>query len=580
MAAVIGPALLLGLFAAPPARAADGQLAEAAQALAEGPGVWVAEGYEGIDDDAVALMNARYGMARTPVRVAMLTEEIPEGDAAAEELAAEVGQPGVYLVYNEVHTPVSDSPDTSEAWAVSGVSATLDELAAENMERIGIPSGNFLLTLPDALDGDLRPRVAQTAGGDDPFFVDPAVSEAFPGLDEEMLREAFADVPSVRVALVSGLGGDMEEARASMLDGLPDDGVALLMQWEDGEFSAVVSAGSGVPFSISELEMVVGASGITEVPAGELPERVALLASVLGEDVTEVAREALAAGPSVYVHPGVSDGHTDADTVAALADDLAAADGAARVAFLPEGVTELQTGDDYPMYEPDAARLIAADGGNAAVFLVDPYHGGRISTVSATGDEAFVWAAEFAWNGEENFVASTMTSLLEELGASAISGGGGDADAGGGGEDEAAGSEAAEEREGAGLRRSVLIVLAVVAIWVLPPLVMRLTRRQRRTLAMDRHRRRLARLAPDEARAELARAKLAAQAARADLIRLGDELADAREPSAPRALRILQRLRAEYERLLHAQANVLSATQVPGIRKDTARVRKALRALR
>ncbi len=81
---------------------------------------------------------------------------------------------------------------------------------------------------------------------------------------------------------------------------------------------------------------------------------------------------------------------------------------------------------------------------------------------------------------------------------------------------------------------------------------------------------------PDRLRSELAEAELAAQAAKADLIRLGDDLADVPPPGSPSGLRALQRLRGEYERLLDAHANVTSRQDVVRIRQDITRLRRGL----
>ncbi|UCM90092.1 hypothetical protein [Streptomyces marincola] len=558
--------LLAGLLLAPPARAAE-QLAEAADALAAGPGVWAAEDYEDIDEQALALMRARYAEARTPVRVALLTEEIPEGDAAAEELAARVGEPGVYLVFNEVHTPVSDSPSRAYAWAVADVPVSTEQLSEEMYARVGIPSGHFLLSLPDALDNDLRPAVAATAGAE-PFFVDPAVTAAFPELDAALLRDSFAGVPNVRAALVSGLGGDLAEAQAPMLTGLPDDGVAVLIQWEDdGSFAAVFGAGPDVPFDISDLETVIGASAITDLPVREVPQRLALLAALLSPtEVTETARDALAEAP-VYVHPGISDWRTGPEELAALGEELAAADPAAGVAFLPHPVLELRAGGTLPSEESALAELVAPDGRNVAVFTVDPYHGGHVRDTSATGDAAFVEAAGWA-HGSEAFLGETLTDLLGEMDRLGI------AEPAAGGAEPATGGT-----DDAGLRTAAQILLLAVAALLLPLLARNLTphgRRARRVRAAARRRGLLAALPAERAAVLLAEAERAARATDEQLIRLGDDLARVPRPAGAAGVRRLQRLRSDYEWVLDVRAHLASREEVGGIRKDIARLRRAL----
>ncbi|MDT0442990.1 hypothetical protein [Streptomyces johnsoniae] len=556
LAGLVGSVLLFGLLIAPPAHAA-GQLDAAAEALADGPGVWVAEDYEGIDERTVELMRARYAAAETPIRVAMLTEEMGEGDAAAEELAASVGERGVYLVYNEVSSPVSDSPVTARAWAVTGVPVTREDLEAEDAHRIGIPSGNFLLSLPDALDDDLRPSVAAVSD-DDPFFVDPAVTAAFPALDVQLLRDSFAEVPRIRAALVSGVGGDLEAAQASMLTDLPDDGVAVLIQWEDdGAFSAVFGAGPDVPYEIYDLETVIGASAITEVPVDQVPQRLALLAALLSPvDPAETARAALA-DTAVYVHPGISDWRTTPEEVAEHAEELTAADPSARVAFLPEPVLDLRFGDPLPGPESALAELVAADGQNVAVFTVAPYHGGHMSTTSATGEASFVEAAGWA-HGSDAFIGETLTDLLGRIES---------ADGFG---------PSLGALAGVALGPFELLLLLSVAALLARVLGRRLTRRQRRARAAAARRRRLAAMPPARVRSELATAELAARAAAADLIRLGDDLADVPPPASPGDLRALKRLRGEYERLLDAHANVTSRQDVVRLRQDLTRVRRGL----
>ncbi|MFD7509246.1 hypothetical protein ACFV5N_07855 [Streptomyces sp. NPDC059853] len=447
LAGVLGVLVACGLLTAPPARAA-GQLDEAIEALSGGETVWVAEDYAGVSPELVELLRARYAGAATTVRMAFVTEEIGEDAAASQQLAAAVGEPGVYMVHSEVRSALSDSPDRSEQTTTVGLS--LDEWALfdEEMDRVGINEGNFLLTLPDLLDQDITPGVHALAE-DGGYYVDPAVTEAFPGLDEELLAATFAEVPGLRVALVSGVSGPTDATMAALAEGLADDGAALLLQFEDDDFSAVMATGPDVPYAINDLVSVVGGSAITAVPVAEMPGRLALLASALAEtDLLTRTGEQLG-GQSLVVHPGVPGFDREAEYERALSE----AGRPVKVAFLPENVLALQLGEDLPWAGDDTelAGLLAerVDWGTlpeedrrVVVYRVSPYHGGHISGTSVAGDEGFVRLAGSARASGEDFVAGSLDALLDALGAPVPDGGGaggGDGDGDGDGDDLAAG---------------------------------------------------------------------------------------------------------------------------------------------
>ncbi|GAA2360911.1 hypothetical protein [Streptomyces carpaticus] len=578
LAGVLGVLLACGLLTAPPARAA-GQLDEAIEALSGGETVWVAEDYAGVSPELVGLLRARYARADTTVRIAFVTEEIGEDAAASQQLATAVGEPGVYMVHSEVRSALSDSPDRSEQTTTVGLS--LDEWALfdEEMDRVGINEGNFLLTLPDLLDRDVTPGVRALAE-DGGYYVDPAVTEAFPGLDEELLASAFAELPGLRVALVSGVSGPTDATMAALADGLADDGAALLLQFEDDDFSAVMATGPGVPYAISDLVSVVGGSAITEIPVPEMPGRLALLASALAEtDLLTAAGERLG-GQSLFVHPGVPGFDREAEYEQALSE----AGRPVKVAFLPENVLALQLGDDLPWSGDDTelAGLLAGhiDWGTApeedqrvVVYRFSPYHGGHISGMSVAGDADFVRSAGSARAGGDDFAAGSLDALLDAVGAPAPEAGG---SGGGAGEDRAAG--------GSGGGSGWVSPWMLIALFGLLPigLLVRetffvLSPRRRRIRAATARARKLARMTPQQLAKERERAELPALAARQDLEKLDEVLAGLPMPrTSPRRVRALQRMRSEHERLLQAHADAVTWEDVRSIRERAGRLTRAL----
>jgi hypothetical protein len=575
LAGLLGVLLLFGLLTAPPARAA-GQLEEAIAALADGETVWVAEDYQDADPQLVDLLRARYERTDTTFRIAFVTEEIGGDGAAAQQLAAAIGEPGVYMVHSETRSATSDSPDRSEQRTTVGIS--LDEwgLFDEEMARVGIGNGNVLLSLPDALDGDVSAGVHGLADGDTRFFVDPAVSEAFPSLDEAMLESVFAGVPQLRVALVSGVSGRTEDTMAALAEDLPDDGAALLLQWQEDDFSAVMATGPDVPYTISDLVSVVGSSAITSVPVEEMPGRLALLASVLSD--TDLLTEAagVLGEQALYVHPGIPGFDAEAEYAAALSG----AGTPVRVAFLPESVLELQLGEDTPWSGDDAEPAGALAGQidwadtsdqRVVVYRVDPYNGGRVSAVSVSGDDGL---AQRAWGTQESgegFVAASLDALLELVDAPAAGvPGGAEADEG----------TAAETTEGGGWSPTTWVVLAVVALSVLSTanlLVRVLFPRRRRIRAAAARARKVARMTPEQLARERERAEIPALAARADLERLDEVLAGLPMPrTSPRQVRVLQRIRADHERLLQAHADAVTWDDVAAIRERARRLTAAV----
>ncbi|MCU4746939.1 hypothetical protein [Streptomyces sp. G-5] len=575
LAGLLGVLMLFGLLTAPPARAA-GQLEEAIAALADGETVWVAEDYQGADPQLVELLRARYARADTTFRIAFVTEEIGEDGAAAQQLAAAIGEPGVYMVHSETRSATSDSPDRSEQRTTVGISLGEWDLFDEEMARVGIGNGNVLLTLPDALDGDVSAGVHALADGDTRFFVDPAVTEAFPSLDEAMLESVFAGVPRLRVALVSGVSGRTEDTMAALAEDLPDDGAALLLQWQDDDFSAVMATGPGVPYTISDLVSVVGSSAITSVPVAEMPGRLSLLASVLSD--TDLLTEAagVLGEQALYVHPGIPGFDAEAEYAAALSG----AGTPVRVAFLPESVLELQLGEDTPWSGDDAepAGMLAGqvDWADApeqrmVVYRVDTYHGGRVSAVSVSGDDGLAQRAWGTQQSGEGFVAASLDALLELVGAPAAAVPGGD---------EADEGTAAGTGEGGGWSPTTWVVLAVVALSALSTanlLVRVLFPRRRRIRAAAARARKVARMTPEQLARERERAEIPARAARADLERLDEVLAGLPMPrTSPRQVRVLQRIRADHERLLQAHADAVTWDDVAAIRERARRLNAAV----
>ncbi|AKG45034.1 hypothetical protein SXIM_36500 [Streptomyces xiamenensis] len=575
LAGLLGVLMLFGLLTAPPARAA-GQLEEAIAALADGETVWVAEDYQGADPQLVELLRARYERTDTTFRIAFVTEEIGEDGAAAQQLAAEIGEPGVYMVHSETRSATSDSPDRSEQRTTVGISLDEWDLFDEEMARVGIGNGNVLLSLPDALDGDVSTGVHALADGDTRFFVDPAVTEAFPSLDEAMLESVFAGVPQLRVALVSGVSGRTEDTMAALAEDLPDDGAALLLQWQDDDFSAVMATGPGVPYTISDLVSVVGSSAITSVPVAEMPGRLALLASVLSD--TDLLTEAagVLGEQALYVHPGIPGFDAEAEYAAALSG----AGTPVRVAFLPESVLELQLGEDTPWSGDDAepAGMLAGqvDWADApeqrmVVYRVDTYNGGRVSAVSVSGDDGLAQRAWGTQQSGEGFVAASLDALLELVDAPA---------AAVPGADEADEGADAETGEGGGWSPTTWVVLAVVALSVLSTanlLVRVLFPRRRRIRAAAARARKVARMTPEQLARERERAEIPARAARNDLERLDEVLAGLPMPrTSPRQVRVLQRIRADHERLLQAHADAVTWDDVAAIRERARRLNAAV----
>ncbi|WP_103528257.1 hypothetical protein [Streptomyces sp. SM12] len=575
-AGTLTAALVVGLLAAPPARA-EGQLDRAAEALAE-PGVWADEDYRGLTEDMVALLDARYARAETPFRMALLTEKTDDADALARDLATRVGEPGVYFVLSEWDDPLSDYRDSARGFAATAVGATADDLRDENINRAGINTGNVLLTLPDSLDGDLSARLPRDFG-EDRFLVDPAVTDVFPELTEELLRDTFADTPRLRVALVSGVGGASDAAATTMAADLPADGAMLLLQWEDSEFSVVMGSGRDLP-SVGELESIGGSIGISRVEPELLPTRLTQLAAVLGPDVTELAREALDSS-ALYVHPAVQDGVTTGERLAEFGEAFAALDSGARVAVLPEAVTRAQLGEDVTGNGDDdaVARLVAGDDeGPLAVFLAD-MHYLRISDAEAVGGEEFVTAADRSRHSGEPFLETTLSRLLEQLGSSVAAppATGEDVGAGTPGQDTAAGPALADS---GALRLVVWVLLGLAAAaTVLTVASARLLPRGRprlvaRSLATASRRKALSRMTERQRHEQLARsARTRAENGR-ELARLENRLAALPVGYGDRLPPGLGQLLGEYERLRAAHAEARTVDQAAQVRKDLARAHR------
>ncbi|WP_052851515.1 hypothetical protein [Streptomyces avicenniae] len=565
LAALLAPVLAFGLLTAPPAHAV-GQLDEAAEALADGSGVWVAEGFEGAPETLLDLVRARYARAETSIRVAMVTEELGEDDAAAQQFAAAVGEPGVYLVYSETDDPTSDYPTTAHQRAVLGGDVTYEQVYEEYNDHLGSGSGNFLLSLPDALDGDLSPDVFALSD-DAPFFVDPAVTDVFPDVTAEWLREVYADVETpVRVAVVTALGGSDADTQDALFGELPADGTAVLLRWESEEFSVAGATGGEAPFGVDDVESTVGGIGAGDVPPEVLPQRMALLAALLGPDPVELARQALVDDP-VYVHPGVSDGETTAAEVDALRERLREACPSARAAFMPEEVLELRLGGTLPDADSgDLARLFVPEsdgsdepGTDVVVWTLSSEVGGYLSNTSATGQASFVEATQWTFGA-----SPPISGALEELLSEVDDGGGG-----GGGLPDAVGDTGQ-------LRIYLLVALGIALLWLGPLIAANATRRRRRIRATAKWRRRLTRLPVGQAREEQERADVAALAVWRDLVALGDDLGHIASPHDPVRLRALQRLRSEYERLLAMHDQAMTWHEVAMVRADARRLRRSL----
>ncbi|NJQ17244.1 hypothetical protein [Streptomyces bohaiensis] len=562
-AGTLAAALVLGLLTAPTARA-DGQLADAAAALAT-PGVWVDDDYQGLDENMVALLRARYERADTPFRMALLTERNEDAAGLASQLASLVGRPGVYAVLTEWDDPLSDSRDSSRGWAVSGVPATVDDIRDESVARAGINNGNPLLTLVDSLDGDLSAQLP-TGSGDGRFLVDPAVTEVFPELTEDLLAETFAGVPELRVALVSGVGGPSDAAATAMASELPADGAMLLMQWETSDFSVVMGSGRELA-SNSTLESLVGGIGIPTVAPDAVPHRLAQLAAALGPDLVGLAREGLADSP-LYVHPAAGDGTTGPARQAAFAAALGEA--GARAAVLPQGAVAAQLGEDSPDAADELVRSVAEGGDDPlAVFLVDTEYQ-RVDEVRATGDEQFAAAADRARYSGDPFVETALTHLLDHLGADVPRTP--EADGADGADAPAApaapgGSAAAGPAGAASLPVGVWVGLAVATLGLLAPVVAAAgTPRGRphlaaRALAIAANRRRADRMSAQELGREVHAS--AAQRGRngQDLARLEKLLRQLPDTGGHPAARPVGQLLGEYERLREAHAGALTRSE-------------------
>ncbi|WP_093836829.1 hypothetical protein [Streptomyces aidingensis] len=585
---LLGPAGL-GLHAAPAAQAAS-QLDEAAAALA-GPGVWRGEGFEGLTEETVELMRARYARAGTPVRVALLTDtEVPGYDTSglARELAQKVGEPGLYIVHAEWPNPTEDYPNSADGYYATGIGFTDDQLSDEEFAHIGIGDGSFLLGVADAMDQDLSAQIP-TEFGEGRFLVDPAVTEVFPELSTELLETTFAGLPQVRIALVSGFGGDQDAVAAAMSENLGEGGAMALIQWYDDDFSVAIGTGSGLP-TIDSLEAVVAGSGIAEVTPAELPGGLARLALALGPPITDVARDGLAGSP-LFVHPTASDGATTEAQLDAYAASLAGADPPVEVAFLPSDVAEAHLGLDALIDSSAVAAGIAGDGGgsgNLVVYLIDPEYR-RVDWVSAVGDEEFRTATQLSRAAGDSYVSATLDSLIQQLGldrpevpqesaddgADGADGGGGSGSGGGG----AAENDA--DTGSPGLPAGLPAVAALAAVVVIALLAaVRLTVRHRgglltrRAKTAEAARRRLAAMPPQQRAAELARARELAAANQRQLERLAARLAERQVPAALGSGSGADRLRAvlsEYERLLEANDRVASVPEAREISDDLAR---------
>ncbi|NJP67720.1 hypothetical protein [Streptomyces spiramenti] len=408
-AGTLAATLVLGLLTVPTARA-EGQLADAADALAE-PGVWADDDYQGLDENMVALLQARYARAGTPFRMALLTEENDDAASLASRLASLVGEPGVYAVLTEWDDPLSDHRDSAQGWAISGTSATVDDIRTESVARAGINNGNPLLTLVDTLDGDLSSQLPD-ASGEERYLVDPAVTDTFPELTEELLADVFDGIPELRVALVSGVGGPSDSAATRMASGLPADGAMLLMQWETSEFSVVMGSGRDLP-SVGTLEGLVGGIGIPTVAPEAVPQRLSQLAAALGPDLLGLTRDGLADSP-LYVHPAAGDGVTGRERQAVFAEALGGA--GARVAVLPRAALAAQLGEDRIDEDVDVVGPVSEGGDAPLALLLADMEYLRVDQVQTTGDEEFARAADRARHSGDPFLETGLSQLLAQLG--------------------------------------------------------------------------------------------------------------------------------------------------------------------
>ncbi|NJQ05009.1 hypothetical protein [Streptomyces lonarensis] len=574
-AGALAAALVLGLFTAPTARA-DGQLADAAAALAT-PGVWADDDYQGMDERMIALLQARYERAGTPFRMALLTEENDDAASLASRLASLVGRPGVYAVLTEWDDPLSDRRDSSQGWAVTGVSATVDTIRDESVARAGINNGNPLLTLADTLDGDLSAQLPKDSG-DGRFLVDPAVTDVFPELTEELLADTFDAVPELRVALVSGVGGPSDAAATAMASDLPADGAMLLMQWETTDFSVVMGSGRDLA-SKSTLESLVGGIGIPTVAPEALPLQLEQLAAALGPDLVGLARDGLAESP-LYVHPAAGDGSTGPERQAAFAAALAEAD--ARAAVLPHAALAAQLGEDG-LAEDDAPARSMAEGGDdpLAVFLVDTEYQ-RIDEVRTTGDEEFAAAADRARYSGEPFLETALTQLLDGIGAQPPAAPEADDAVAPGSPGESA---AAGPADASAVPVGVWIGLGVATFGLLLPVVVASfmprgrPRLAVRAWAVASNRRQADAMPAGKLRAEMAKSATRRGWNARDLARLETLLRALPDPGAGPVARPVGQLLGEYERLREAHAAARTRAETAVVTRSLGRALRRGRAL-
>ncbi|MEV2276242.1 hypothetical protein AB0I72_11690 [Nocardiopsis sp. NPDC049922] len=384
LAALLALASLTGFLtvfgASPPPAHASGQIAEAAEALADGPGVWDADDFgDMLSPETIVLLEEAYDRSEVPIRLALVRENFGDrwdDNRVAEEFAAAVGEPGVYLV----HTYLPEGygwyvADTS--WAVIGDGVTDEALA--RLHHVD-PGQAFLTAVPDLVNGGVSAELRALADGGG-VYVDPAVSAAFPEVDAAEIEVALQGAGDVRFGVVAGVAASDSEEDLSpvsdtiernlaldMLEGAPDDAMAVLMSWDRWGFEAVVASGAEA-MPAADVESLLWGSDNPEQVVGAAR----VLGAVLGPDVMEQAGAALVED-ALYVHPMVADGLTEAE-LGRAAEALADYQNDLRVAILPSQAVERVLGEEILLArnrDRVAEALAEGTGGDVAVYLVDP----------------------------------------------------------------------------------------------------------------------------------------------------------------------------------------------------------------
>ncbi|MCY9787860.1 hypothetical protein KIK06_28685 [Nocardiopsis sp. EMB25] len=361
----------------PPAHA-SAQIAEAAEALADGPGVWAADDFGAtLTPETIALVEEAYDRSEVPIRLALVTEDVDgqwEDHLTAEAFAAAVGEPGVYLVHGETGAALSE-PEVEQSWAVIGDATTPEEI--EDLFYLH-PYAGLLTGVPDLVNGEVSSGLRALADGGG-VYVDPVVSAVFPEIDAEAIETALEGAGDVRFGVVSGVAapgnekdrgelyGAIERSLAlDMLEGADRDAMVVLLSWNGEAFRPVAASGPEA-MEAAEIEDLFWGSMAPEqaIPAARV------MGAILGPGVIEQAGVALAEDV-LYVHPSVSDGLTGAEFSRA-AENVADYPGDLRVAILPSQAVERALGDNVALFANEVAAVLAeGTDGDVVVYSVDP----------------------------------------------------------------------------------------------------------------------------------------------------------------------------------------------------------------